>query len=321
MGLSNIQFREATGNYDTGARNFGSLTSPLIDLSGVTAAAVEWDQMFRGEGFGPSVDLGFGSGAPYLNADAGRLMIRADGGSWKTLTHLAHNNSTESFEHHKINLSRFAGSLIELRFDFDTIDASDNRFEGWFVDNIRASRLSSTASELSVSPSQLSFNGVAGGAAPAAQTLAIREASGGAMTWGASVNSASPWLLLSSESGAAPADISVSVNPAGLSAGTYSGTFTVTAPDAVGSPATVDVTFVLGAPAGPIAAWSFEDVGSGPGVTVVDGSGSHHGTTNGFGTVRVPGVAASARLFNGSTDYVEVPAAASLTPQSFTIRT
>ncbi len=312
---------EATGNYDTGARNFGSLTSPLIDLSGVTAAAVEWDQMFRGEGFGPSVDLGFGSGAPYLNADAGRLMIRADGGSWKTLTHLAHNNSTESFEHHKINLSHFVGSLIELRFDFDTIDASDNHFEGWFVDNIRASRLSSTANELSVSPSQLSFNGVAGGAAPAAQTLAIREASSGAaMTWSVSVGSGSSWLLLSSDSGAAPFDVSVSVDPAGLSAGTYSGTITVTAPNAVGSPSTVDVTLVLGAPAGPIAVWSFEDVGSGPGVTVVDGSGSHQGTTNGFGTVRVPAVAGSGRLFNGSTDYVEVPAAASLTPHSFTIR-
>ena len=312
---------EATENYDTGARNSGSLTSPPIDPSDVTAAAVEWDQMFRGEGFGPSVDLGFGSGAPYLNSDAGRLMIRADGGSWKTLTHLAHNNSTDSFEHHKINLSRFAGSLIELQFDFDTIDASDNHFEGWFVDNVRVSRLSSTANELSVSPSQLSFSGVAGGAPPAARTLAIREASGGAMTWSASVSSDSPWLSLSSDSGAAPADISVAVNPAGLSAGSYAGTITVAAPDAVGSPATVDVTFVLGAPAGPIAAWSFEDAGSGPGVTIVDGSGSHHGTTNGFGTVRVPAVAGSGRLFNGSTDYVEVPASASLTPQSFTIRT
>ena len=310
---------EATGTYDTGARTFGGLTSPVIDLGGVAAAVVEWDQMFRGEGFGPSVDLGFGSGAPYLNADAGRLMIRADGGSWKTLTHLAHNNSTESFEHFQINLSRFVGALIELRFDFDTIDGGSNNFEGWFVDNVRVSRLSSTAAELSVSPAQLSFSGLAGGAAPAAQTLAIREASSGAMTWSASVSAGAPWLSLSVESGTAPADLSVAVNPAGLPAGTYSGTITVSAPDAAGSPATVDVTLVLGAPAGPVAAWSFEDLGSGPGVTVSDSAGGHHGTTNGFGTVRVPAVAASGRLFNGSTDYVEVPAADSLTPATFTI--
>ena len=311
---------EGTGTYDTGARTFGSLTSPPIDLTGIEAA-VEWDQMFRGEGFGPSVDLGFGSAAPYLNADAGRLMIRADGGSWKTLTHLAHNNSTESFEHFKINLSRFAGSAVELRFDFDTIDASNNAFEGWFVDNVRVSRLSSTASELTVSPAQLSFVGGAGGAAPAAQTLAIREASGGALTWNASVGSGVPWLSISAETGTAPADIAVSVHPGGLPAGTYFGTIAVSASDAVGSPTTVDVTLVLSAPAGPVAAWSFEDLGSGPGVTVVDGAGTHHGTTTGFGTVRVPAVAGSGRLFNGSTDYVEVPGSSSLTPQSFTIRT
>ena len=311
----------ATGTYDTGARALGSLTSPPIDLTGVSAAVVEWDQMFRGEGFGASVDLGFGGAAPYLNADAGRLMIRAGGGSWKTLTHLAHNNSTGAFAHHKINLSRFAGSVIEMRFDFDTINGSNNQFEGWFVDNVRVSRLSTTASELSVSPSQLSFSGVAGGPAPAAQTLAIREASGGALTWSASVGSGASWLSLSASTGSAPSDISVSVNPAGLSAGTYSGTITLSASNAVGSPATVDVTLVLGAPANPVAAWAFEDAGSGPGVTVVDSAGTNHGTTHGFGTVRVPAVAGSGRLFNGSTDYVEVPASSSLTPQSFTIRT
>ena len=312
---------ETTADYDTGARTFGSLTSPAIDLGGLSAAVVEWDQMFRGEGFGPSVDLGFGSAAPYLNADAGRLMIRANSGSWKTLTHLAHNNSTAAFERHKINLSRFAGSTIELRFDFDTIDGHSNGFEGWFVDNVRVSRLSTTASELTVSPGQFGFSGVAGSASPAAQTLEIREPSGGPLTWSASVGPGAPWLSLSANGGAAPADISISVDPAGLPAGNYSGTITVSASDAVGSPVTVDVTLALAAPAGPIAAWAFENVGSGPGVTVVDGVATHHGTTNGFGTVRVPAVAGSGRLFNGSTDYVEIPGSASLTPQSFTIRT
>ena len=130
---------EAAGNYNTGVRVFGTLTSPLADLTGVSGALVEWDQFLDGEGFGSGISLGSVSGA-YLNADSGRLMISADNGaSWRTISHLAHD--TADFEHHQVNLTRYAGQTIRLRFDFDTFDASSNAHEGWFLDNIRVSQL------------------------------------------------------------------------------------------------------------------------------------------------------------------------------------
>ena len=133
--------QDATGDYDTGGRTFGSLTSPAIDLTASTGAIVEWDQYLDGEGFGAAISLGGGGGA-YLNADSGRLMISTDDGvSWRTLSHLAHNTSTAAFERHKVNLTAYAGQAIHLRFDFDTFDADSNDHEGWFIDNIRVSRL------------------------------------------------------------------------------------------------------------------------------------------------------------------------------------
>ena len=135
--------QEGTGDYDTGARVFGTLTSPPIDLAGVSGAMVKWDQYFDGEGFGAAVNLGSASGA-YLNADSGRLMISVDdGASWRTISHLAHD--TVSFAHYEVNLSRYAGQMVRLRFDFDTFDASWNTQEGWFVDDIRVSALGAAA--------------------------------------------------------------------------------------------------------------------------------------------------------------------------------
>ena len=68
-------------------------------------------------------------------------------------------------------------------------------------------------------PTSLVFVAQHGGAPPAAQTVAINGF--GAATYTATVNAV--WLSISSTHGAAPTQITVSVNPTGLDAGTYSG--------------------------------------------------------------------------------------------------
>ena len=50
---------------------------------------------------------------------------------------LVHRTDSGAFDHHRIDLSRFAGEQINVRFYFDTLDAVNNGFEGWFIDNVR----------------------------------------------------------------------------------------------------------------------------------------------------------------------------------------
>ncbi len=72
-------------------------------------------------------------------------------------------------------------------------------------------------------PTSLVFVGQAGGAPPAPQTVSIQGF--GAASFTASVNGA--WLSVSSLGGTAPTQINVSANPAGLAAGTYTGTVVI----------------------------------------------------------------------------------------------
>ena len=312
--------QEVTGDYETGSPVLGTLTSPAIDLSAVTDAVVEWDQFLAGEGFGVEIPLG---GGAYLNADSGRLMISTDAGaSWRTISHLAHNSDGPGFDHHIVNLSRYAGQMIQLRFDFDTFDSIANANEGWFIDNVQVSSLTGGTPVLDVSPASLSFSGVAGGPNPASQSLSIANSGGGTLNWTATVAAGAPWLNVSPASGEAPSALSVSGDSVGWAPGTYTGSIEIEAEGATGSPVAVEVTLTVGAPAGAVADWSFEEAGAGSGVTISDSSGGgHHGTTQSYGTVAVAGVSGSARLFNGASDSVDVPASAALTPPSFTFRT
>jgi uncharacterized protein (TIGR03437 family) len=96
---------------------------------------------------------------------------------------------------------------------------------------------------ISAAPSSLQLAYTIGGAAPASQSIQIVNGGGGTLAWSASSNAA--WLTVTPASGTAPSTLSVSVNPANLSAGSYSATVQITAPGASGSPASVGVTLVV----------------------------------------------------------------------------
>ncbi len=78
---------------------------------------------------------------------------------------------------------------------------------------------------LNVSPASLSFAATAGGSSPASQSLSVSASRNTAFT--ASVSGA-PWLRVSPSTGTTPATLTVSSVVSGLSAGTFSGTITVT---------------------------------------------------------------------------------------------
>jgi uncharacterized protein (TIGR03437 family) len=82
-----------------------------------------------------------------------------------------------------------------------------------------------------------------GGANPATQTIAVSLAGGGAVAFNASatVSSGTNWLSVSPTAGTTPANVTVSINPAGLPAGSYQGTVTITVAGATNSPITLPI--------------------------------------------------------------------------------
>ncbi len=87
----------------------------------------------------------------------------------------------------------------------------------------RVRRVSAPAPGLSASPASLTFTYTLGDPAPAPQSVSLTHPSPTPFTATASA----PWLSLSPPSGTTPATLSVSVNPANLSPGSYSATISL----------------------------------------------------------------------------------------------
>jgi len=80
------------------------------------------------------------------------------------------------------------------------------------------------ATAASVSPTSLTFQAVQGGASPSNQTISVNKGSNGPGTWTATESA--PWLSLSPGAGTIKktTQITVSINPSGLAAGSYTTT-------------------------------------------------------------------------------------------------
>lgn len=149
-------------------------------------------------------------------------------------------------------------------------------------------RLTVNAGTLALSSSSLSFQQIAGGAAPAAQKVTVTNSAAGAtpIAFSATVatSAGGNWLSVTPTSGTTSADLSVSVNGAGLQPGDYSGTITIQSFNASNSPQVINValkilpaltitvtpttlTFNAQAPGTPPAAQSINITGSGQNMT------------------------------------------------------
>ncbi|MBC7878340.1 MAG: hypothetical protein H7Y59_14310 [Anaerolineales bacterium] len=81
-------------------------------------------------------------------------------------------------------------------------------------------------SSLSIDEEPLSFVAQQGDIKTLYQILSIWHLGGHSLTWSATADQS--WIMLGSTNGSTPTEIAVSANPTGLSAGTYTGTITVT---------------------------------------------------------------------------------------------
>jgi Fungalysin metallopeptidase (M36)/Fungalysin/Thermolysin Propeptide Motif len=120
---------EAGGTYNTGFRNFGTLTSPDIQLPFISATqtiALEWDQ-FRQTADSFFFDGGF---VRIVDVTAGTTT------QVSFVQNTRASSGTIGFAHQKVNLQPFAGRLIKVQFYMDTLDPMFNNAEGWYVDNV-----------------------------------------------------------------------------------------------------------------------------------------------------------------------------------------
>jgi uncharacterized protein (TIGR03437 family) len=106
-----------------------------------------------------------------------------------------------------------------------------------------------SAPTISVIPSLLHYVYQIGGNLPQAQAVTVAANSVVAFTASASGGS---WLSVSPASGTTPANLSISVNPAGLLAGTYSGNITIDSTGASNSPQSIPITLNVSAPPLPL---------------------------------------------------------------------
>ncbi len=104
--------------------------------------------------------------------------------------------------------------------------------------------LVSSAPFIQLNPTSLTFNAAPGGPNPSPQDVTVTNGGGGTLNWSATDNV--PWLGETPSGGSlgpsASQTMSVAVDVTGLTAGTYNGTITVTAPGAVNTPQTIPVT-------------------------------------------------------------------------------
>jgi hypothetical protein len=99
---------------------------------------------------------------------------------------------------------------------------------------------------LSVKPAAITDGTVPGDTKKRVHALAITNAGRGQLVWTAAADS--PWIALSAVAGSVGDTIDVTLDPAGLLAGTHHGSIVVNSPGSLGSPATVNVTLSIASP-------------------------------------------------------------------------
>jgi len=101
----------------------------------------------------------------------------------------------------------------------------------------------SIAPIISVSPSSLALTGQLGQSATTTIPLTITNIGGGVLTWTAI--STQPWAVVNQASGTAPSSPTITINPSGLTSGTYSTTITITATGTSNSPVSIPVVLTV----------------------------------------------------------------------------
>jgi hypothetical protein len=102
----------------------GSATTAALDLTAATDATLSFSQYWEVEFY------------PWQSVD--QMRVQGFDGSWHTV---AQWDSTRfpafDWGQETIDLGAYAGSSIQLRFNFDSVDRYSNAYLGWLIDDVR----------------------------------------------------------------------------------------------------------------------------------------------------------------------------------------
>jgi hypothetical protein len=155
-----------------------------------------------------------------------------NGSSWSTITSSTANDGVYSW-----TVPETPSSLCKVRIS----EASDGSPSD--TSNAVFSIIEPVPPQIALNRTHFNFGGIIGGAVTGSQPLRVDNSGGNILQWTATPSTSR--LSCSPASGTNAGVISVSVNIAGLATGTYSGTITVSDPDATNSPQTVTVDLTV----------------------------------------------------------------------------
>ncbi len=122
--------QDSTGNYDTGSHTTGILTSPTIDLNGVSGATLSFEHWFKTEDHEGEYDWC-------------KVTVNGDQVYYRD-TSDDNVGSENNFVKETIDISGYAGQTIQVKFIFDSVDDYDNDYRGWYIDDVTVEEQVST---------------------------------------------------------------------------------------------------------------------------------------------------------------------------------
>ena len=122
--------QDLKGNYATGFRTLGNLTSPPIGLFNVSMARLSFRYWYETE-----------SSVSY---DQRWILIRQDNGPWPRKGESGATQMNLTFDRTwmlewRFDLTSYVGHIVQIRFFFDSIDGQNNNHQGWYIDDVNVS--------------------------------------------------------------------------------------------------------------------------------------------------------------------------------------
>lgn len=117
---------ENTGTFDTGSRTTGAIVSPTVPIGDNTQLSFQYTLETEGGTF----------------YDRAVVQISTDGGTnWSDL--LSPPSQASDWTMAAADLSAYSGTNAKFRFLFDSVDGVSNSYEGWLVDDVAISGVTS----------------------------------------------------------------------------------------------------------------------------------------------------------------------------------